>query len=177
MSLSTGNTFTSVVIDDCNLGGGNTLSWWNGTAWVTVTGSPGPTYTAGSPACVSVTLKPTTSPTLAQLTGTVFGVSSTSSTTPTPSPSPTPTPAPSGPGYWMAGSDGGIFSFGSAAFHGSAGGTRQASPVVGMASTPDHGGYWLVGADGAVLAYGDAVFHGSAGAIHLTAPVVGMAGV
>jgi SpoIID/LytB domain protein len=78
-------------------------------------------------------------------------------------------------GYWLAASDGGVFSFGDAAFHGSAGAIRLTKPVVGMAGTPDWGGYWLVAADGGVFSYGDAAFHGSAGAIHLTKPVVGMA--
>ena len=78
-------------------------------------------------------------------------------------------------GYWLVASDGGIFSFGDAAFHGSAGAIHLTKPVVGMAGTPDSGGYWLVASDGGVFSYGDAVFHGSAGAIHLTKPVVGMA--
>ncbi|MHB1447443.1 MAG: hypothetical protein ACYCZV_17575 [Acidimicrobiales bacterium] len=138
-----------------------------------MTGSPGPTYSAGPPSCVSVTLTSSTSPSIPQLSGTVLGVSTASA-----SPPPTPSPTPSASlGYWLAGSDGGIFSFGSAAFHGSAGGTHLAAPVVGMASTPDHGGYWLVASDGGIFSYGDAAFEGSAGAIHLTAPVVGMAGV
>ncbi len=78
-------------------------------------------------------------------------------------------------GYWMAASDGGVFSFGDAVFHGSAGNIKLTKPVVGMAATPDGGGYWLVASDGGVFSYGDAVFHGSAGNIKLTKPVVGMA--
>ena len=38
-------------------------------------------------------------------------------------------------GYWLVASDGGIFSFGDAAFHGSMGGTRSTGPIVGMAAT------------------------------------------
>jgi len=78
-------------------------------------------------------------------------------------------------GYWLAGTDGGVFSFGDAVFHGSAGNVRLTKPVVGMAATPDAGGYWLVASDGGIFTYGDAGFHGSAGNIRLTKPVVGMA--
>ena len=97
---------------------------------------------------------------------------------PASSPSPTPpaVPTPSAqPGYRLAGADGGVFSFGDAAFHGSAGGLHLAAPIVGMAVTPDGAGYWLVGADGGVFSFGDAAFHGSAGGLHLAAPIVGMA--
>ena len=78
-------------------------------------------------------------------------------------------------GYWLAGSDGGVFSFGDAGFHGSAGNLRLVKPVVGMAATSDDGGYWLVASDGGVFSYGDAGFHGSAGNLPLVKPVVGMA--
>ncbi len=78
-------------------------------------------------------------------------------------------------GYWLVASDGGVFSFGDAAFHGSAGNIHLVKPVVGMAPTPDGGGYWLVASDGGVFSYGDAAFHGSAGNLPLVKPVVGMA--
>ena len=51
---------------------------------------------------------------------------------------------PSGHGYWMVGSDGGIFSFGDAVFYGSMGGQRLNKPVTSMAPDPDGSGYWLV---------------------------------
>jgi hypothetical protein len=38
----------------------------------------------------------------------------------------------SGDGYWEVASDGGIFSFGDALFHGSTGGTPLVKPVVNM---------------------------------------------
>ncbi|MDA8262844.1 MAG: hypothetical protein M0Z47_08435 [Actinomycetota bacterium] len=41
---------------------------------------------------------------------------------------------PDGKGYWMVASDGGIFSFGDAAFYGSMGNTTLNKPVVGMAA-------------------------------------------
>ncbi len=83
-------------------------------------------------------------------------------------------PAAAAPGYWQVASDGGIFSFGSAAFYGSMGGTRLNKPIVGMVATPDRRGYWLVASDGGVFAFGDAGFFGSTGAIRLNQPIVGM---
>ena len=50
---------------------------------------------------------------------------------------------PDGKGYWLVASDGGIFTFGDAAFYGSEGGTQLLAPVVGMAATPTGNGYWL----------------------------------
>ena len=78
-------------------------------------------------------------------------------------------------GYWINASDGGVFSFGNAQFHGSTGGMRLNQPVVGIASTHDAGGYWEVAADGGIFSFGDAPFHGSTGSIVLNKPVVGMA--
>ena len=81
-----------------------------------------------------------------------------------------------GGGYWIAGPDGGVFSYGDAIFHGSlVGRVVPNTPIVGMAATPDDGGYWLVGADGGVFALGDAGYFGSMGGTHLNAPIVGMA--
>ncbi len=80
-----------------------------------------------------------------------------------------------GHGYWVAASNGGVFSFGDASFYGSEGGQTLGAPIVGMAATPDGHGYWLVGSDGGVFSFGDASFYGSTGALHLNAPIVGMA--
>ena len=82
---------------------------------------------------------------------------------------------PGGGGYWVVGSDGGVFSFGAAAFYGSTGALHLKAPIVGMAATPDGRGYWLVASDGGVFSFGDAPFFGSTGALHLAAPMVGMA--
>ncbi|MGH9000563.1 MAG: hypothetical protein ACRDY7_14390 [Acidimicrobiia bacterium] len=78
-------------------------------------------------------------------------------------------------GYWLVASDGGIFSYGNAAFHGSTGGMRLNQPILGMARTASGPGYWLVASDGGIFTFGDAAFFGSTGAIRLNQPVVGMA--
>ncbi len=80
-----------------------------------------------------------------------------------------------GPGYWLAASNGGVFSFGGARFYGSAGNLVLNKPIVGMAATPDGGGYWLVAADGGIFTFGDARFYGSTGNLVLNKPIVGMA--
>ena len=80
-----------------------------------------------------------------------------------------------GAGYWLAASDGGIFSEAGAPFKGSTGSMILNKPIVGMASTPDGKGYWLVASDGGIFNYGDAAFEGSAGGLRLNKPIVGMA--
>jgi hypothetical protein len=78
-------------------------------------------------------------------------------------------------GYWLAGSDGGVFSYNGAVFYGSLGAVHLFAPVVGIAPTPSGHGYWLVASDGGVFAFGDAHFYGSLGGIRLAAPIVGIA--
>jgi Pro-kumamolisin, activation domain len=92
----------------------------------------------------------------------------------------------SGHGYWLVGSDGGIFSFGSAGFHGSTGSLKLQRPVVGITPTQDDGGYWLVASDGGIFSFGDSTFYGSIPKLgiapagtpgttnRLNAPIVGM---
>ena len=92
---------------------------------------------------------------------------------------------PSARGYWLVGSDGGIFSFGGAQFYGSTGSLHLQRPVVGIVPTADHAGYWLDASDGGVFSYGDTQFYGSIPGIglhpagsglpnSLNAPIVGM---
>jgi hypothetical protein len=118
-----------------------------------------------------------------------FTVTATNAGGTSPPSTPSPPVVPTGshdphPGYWLVGSDGGIFSFGAASFHGSTGNLELQRPVVGMVPTADHDGYWEVASDGGVFAFGDAGFYGSipglgiapagtAGAAHrLNAPIV-----
>jgi hypothetical protein len=94
--------------------------------------------------------------------------------------------APGGHGYWLVGSDGGVFAFGGAQFYGSTGSLRLQRPIVSIAATRDGGGYWLVASDGGIFSFGDAGFYGSipglgiapAGSTDpgpkLNAPIVGM---
>jgi hypothetical protein len=80
-----------------------------------------------------------------------------------------------GSGYWLVGSDGGVFTYGDAQFYGSMAGKQLNSPITGIVATADGKGYWLVAKDGGIFAFGDATFQGSAGNSALAAPVVGMA--
>lgn len=77
-------------------------------------------------------------------------------------------------GLWAAGADGGVFTFGSAPFFGSAVGAASA-PIVSLAATPNGDGYWLVSDSGAVFAFGAARSHGALDKVALRAPVASMA--
>jgi hypothetical protein len=77
-------------------------------------------------------------------------------------------------GYWVAGSDGNVFPFGSAPYCGSLAGVPLAQPIVGMAGRTT-AGYWLVARDGGIFSFGTATFHGSTGGKRLNQPIVGMA--
>jgi len=196
VSLSAGSSFSSVTITVCNLGGATTLEWNNGGTWEPVVGAPGPTLSAG---CLTVTLTSSTSPSLAQLTGTVFagatsagywlaasdggifnygagaGFFGSHGGSPLNAPIVGMAAAPNGQGYWLVASDGGIFAYGSAGFFGSHGGSPLNKPIVGMAAAPDGQGYWLVASDGGIFAYGSAKFFGSHGGSPLNKSIVGMA--
>lgn len=63
-------------------------------------------------------------------------------------------------GYWVIASDGGVFSYGGAEFHGSLGAIKLDAPIVGGVAVP--GGYHLIGADGGVFSFGKAIYPGSA---------------
>jgi Peptidase A4 family/IPT/TIG domain len=104
--------------------------------------------------------------------------------TPTPPVTSSGTPT-STHGYWLDGSDGGIFTFGSAQFYGSTGSLKLQRPVVGIVPTADKGGYWLDASDGGIFAFGDSGFYGSIPGLglhpagsgepnSLDAPIVGM---
>ncbi len=71
------------------------------------------------------------------------------------------TPHTTSNGYWLVGSDGGIFNYGSAGFYGSTGSMVLQRPVVGMVTTPTGTGYWLTATDGGVFSFGQTQFYGS----------------
>jgi hypothetical protein len=88
-------------------------------------------------------------------------------------------------GYWLVGSDGGIFNFGAAGFFGSTGSLQLQRPVVGIVPTKSRQGYWLDASDGGIFSFGDAGFFGSIPGLgyhpagsglpnSLNAPIVGM---
>jgi hypothetical protein len=99
---------------------------------------------------------------------------------------PSPAQVSSAHGYWLVGSDGGIFTFGSAQFYGSTGSLHLQRPVVGMTPTGDRNGYWLVASDGGIFSFGNAAYFGSIPGLgiapagtsgttnRLNAPIVGM---
>ncbi len=92
---------------------------------------------------------------------------------------------PAARGYWLVGSDGGIFSFGGATFYGSMGGTPLQRPVVGITPSASRTGYWLVASDGGIFSFGSSSYYGSIPALglhpagsglpnRLNAPIVAM---
>ena len=69
--VSKDSIFGAVIITDCNIGGSSSVQWWNSGAgeWQDVSAA---VFSSGSPRCVEITIGPDTSPSLSQLTGTVF---------------------------------------------------------------------------------------------------------
>ena len=84
---------------------------------------------------------------------------------------------PSGMGYWQVATDGGVFAYGDAQFHGSLPGLDiHVTNIMGIARTPSGQGYWLVGSDGGVFAFGDAPYRGSLPGLNIGVNnIVGMA--
>ncbi|MEA2566097.1 MAG: hypothetical protein QOD49_1274, partial [Actinomycetota bacterium] len=76
---------------------------------------------------------------------------------------------------WLIASDGGVFTFGDAAFFGSTGGMALNKPIVAAAASPSGNGYWLIASDGGVFTFGDAPFLGSTGGMTLHKPSVSVA--
>ena len=75
-------------------------------------------------------------------------------------------PTSTSDGYWLLGRDGGVFSFGDAAFTGSIPGTGLCQPPAAsaMIGSETGEGYWVLTTDGRVLPFGDAAHHGDPGA-------------
>jgi hypothetical protein len=71
--------------------------------------------------------------------------------------------AAAGGGYYVLGSDGGIFTFGAAPFLGSVPGLNLSSKVTALrlSATRTGKGYRILGADGGIFTFGDAEFLGS----------------
>jgi len=66
--IAQGSNFSAVTIITCNMSGSSQIRWLNGSNWDKVIPQ---SYSNG---CVTMDLSDTSSPTIAQLTGTVFGV-------------------------------------------------------------------------------------------------------
>ena len=203
VALSPGNSFSQLTLSDCvPMPQGGTIYWYNSQAnsgsgsWEPVT--PVPISSSTTSNCLETTISKSSSPSLSQLSGTVFlagtaprglvliasngqgyGLGGALALGNPPSRLDAPivggASTPDGKGYWEVASDGGVFTFGDAGFYGSMGGRPLNAPIVGMAVTPDGKGYWEVGSDGGVFTFGDAGFYGSLGQIQIGAPVVAMA--
>lgn len=79
--VAAGSAFASLTVENCDLDGADTVYFWDGSGWQKASDQ---SYDAGaSPPCVTVTIGSDTSPSLSQLTGTVF-VAGTPTTTPPP---------------------------------------------------------------------------------------------
>jgi hypothetical protein len=142
VAIGHGSNFFTVLVAVCREGAGNSIMWFNGTAWVPFS------LQSNSDGCLfGLVGQQNSSPTLAQLANTPIAVSWL----------PPPNAAQ---GYWLTASDGGIFSF-NRPFFGSTGSLHLNQPIIGMAPTHDLGGYWLAASDGGVFSFGDAPFLGS----------------
>jgi hypothetical protein len=84
--------------------------------------------------------------------------------------------APHGSGYWLAASNGRVYSYG-AAFHGSASNRHLWSPVVGIAASSSGNGYWLASADGTILRFGNVGSYGKVPAEAHSEPITAFSSV
>jgi hypothetical protein len=138
-----GSGGTAVTITGANFSGATAVDFGSNPATDVIVSGGGTSLTADSPAGTGTVNVTVTTPN---------GMSATSSSD---------LFAYTG-GYWMVGSDGGVFAFGDATFKGSLPGDNiHVSDIVGVVPTADDGGYWMVGSDGGVFAFGDATFKGS----------------
>ncbi|HTW09909.1 MAG TPA: G1 family glutamic endopeptidase [Acidimicrobiales bacterium] len=105
----------------------------------------------------------------------VGGVPQTTTSLPSTTTTTSPAVRPTAPGYWLLGLDGGVFSYGSAGFYGSAAKIESGKgqyEVTSMAATPDGRGYWVVNAEGGIFPYGDARYYGSIASMNSVEPPV-----
>jgi len=175
ISPADGTTGTTVTIHGAGFNYGSTVDFGNVAASSVTQVSP---YELQAVA-------PAGSGTLDVTVSTFAGTSTTSAADQFTYPATPPNPPTPAHGYWLVGTDGGIFSFGQAQFYGSTGSLHLQRPVVGMVPTSDHNGYWLDASDGGVFSYGDTQFYGSIPGLglhpagsglpnSLNAPIVGM---
>jgi hypothetical protein len=146
-----------------------TASSGPGVAGYRVTSSTGATTSVGATA-TSATLAgiPPGSATFSVVATSAVGDSATATSAPTSFPV-------ISAGYWLVGSDGGVFSFGAAPFLGSTGDIVLNRPIVGLAAHPSGSGYWFVAEDGGIFAYGTAAFYGSTGDRAISGTITAMA--
>lgn len=64
-----------------------------------------------------------------------------------------------GKGYWLVGTDGGVFSF-NVPFYGSRGTELENAKMSTMCADPLNRGYWLFGEDGGVFTFGEVSYYG-----------------
>jgi hypothetical protein len=133
-----------------------TASPGSGATGYRVSSSTGPTTTVGAN---------TTTAVLAGIApgAATFSVVATSASGDSAAATSTATLPPIGSGYWLVGSDGGVFSFGTSPFLGSTGAITLNRPIVSLAAHPSGNGYWFVAEDGGIFSYGAAAFFGSTG--------------
>jgi hypothetical protein len=76
VDIAAGSSFSTLTITDCNLNGGDSLQWWDGSEWANVSPTTYPTTPPDdeSGPCLTATLSSTSSPTVSQLFGTSFAV-------------------------------------------------------------------------------------------------------
>jgi hypothetical protein len=163
---ASGATASSPVIDDLPAGGrvggsfvASVATTGDGNRWVT-SNSPGVCTVGGDGLTVDYVGAGTCSLSAHVAAGTDFSSADGNAQTFAVVPVTTFSLTPSH-GYWLVGSDGGIFSFGASQFYGSMGGRPLQRPVVGIVPTADRGGYWLDASDGGVFSFGDTHFYGS----------------
>jgi Cellulase (glycosyl hydrolase family 5) len=180
-------------VDAANNAGASDIGYV-GWAWTTTTCDPNliTSYATGKPSAMGTAeycalyLEGLNNGSMATCAGgPVTTTTTTMATAPPTTTTPTTTPGhPSGHGYWLVGSDGGIFTYGAAQFYGSTGALQLQRPVVGISPTNNDGGYWLVGSDGGVFTFGPNFYGsvpglglapaGSSSARRLNAPIVGI---
>jgi len=99
--------------------------------------------------------------------GTISGTTDTTAPTTSTTAPPAGPPAPGNRnGYWMLGSDGKVYGFGTAQNFGDAG-VVPGAQAVHLEPTPSGNGYWIVDDTGGVSSYGDAVYHGGPDSLSL----------